>query len=332
MSQFQRLVFDTTALGAQRDPGIRARIWAEQFESVVTAMDMGFSSDDARVIGTHDFVVNDTLAIGEMFSSSFVGARTSRHISRDNDDSVYVNFNIGRTEQIGRQLGREVVVRPGQAALLIMEASADAIAPVEGHCLSLKLPSAQFAQWGLSAPDLACRALDTDGADYRVLVGYIRLLIAEGAGLDAGAAGAASRHLIDLTARWLGVAADDRVTQGEEAPYQARLALIRHIIGRHACDPAINLERIARIAGLPARTLQHMLARNGERFSLMLMTARLNRARILLRDPGCADQPIASIAFRCGFLDVSSFYRAFRTAYGVTPKALREQQGASPAP
>ena len=70
-------------------------------------------------------------------------------------------------------------------------------------------------------------------------------------------------------------------------------------------------------------------ADGGKPFSFGLMAARLRRARIYLLDPAQADLSIADIAFRCGFLDVSSFYRAFRAAYNVTPKSLREQAPSS---
>jgi AraC-like DNA-binding protein len=330
MSAFQSLVFDTSALGKVTDPSVRARIWAECFEQVVTGMDMEFTDGDNRIVGTHKFLVNETLALGEMFSSSFVGARTKKHINRDDEDHVYLSFNIGATPHVGRQLGRELEIQPGQAGLVVMDASMQAMAPSDGHCVSLKMPSAVFATWGLSPVDLACRPLDCTGADYQLLIGYARLLVATGTGLNASAADEAAQHLMKLTGRWLGAADGVQGAEGEEAAYQARLAFVRQAIGKHAFDPEVSLERVARRLGMPSRTVQHMLAKAGESFSQLVMAARLRRARIYLLDPVYADVSIADIAFSCGFLDVSSFYRAFRTAFDITPKALREQAGAGP--
>jgi AraC-like DNA-binding protein len=327
MSVFQSLVFDTTVLDGITDPAVRARVWAECFEQIVTGMDMGFADDDARIIGTHKFLVNETIALGEMFSSSFVGERTRKHINRDDEDHVYLSFNIGATTHIGRQLGREIDIAPGRAGLVVLDASTQAIAPNNGHCISLKLPSAIFREWGLSPVDLACRPIDCTGADYQLLTGYARLLIANGAGLDESGAAEATRHLIKLTGRWLGATDGMQGPEGEDAVYRARLAFIRQTIGKQALDPEVSLERVARRLGMPSRTVQHMLAKAGESFSQIVMAARLRRARVYLLDPIYADLPVADIAFRCGFLDVSSFYRAFRAAYGITPKSLREQAG-----
>jgi AraC-like DNA-binding protein len=329
MSVFQSLAFDTAAFGEIADPAARARVWAEFFEQIVTNMDMGFADGDARIIGTHKFLVNETVALGEMFSSSFVGARTKKHINRDDEDHVYLSFNIGATSHIGRQLGRELEIAPGQAGLVAMDASMEAIAPSDGNCISLKMPSAIFREWGLSPVDLACRPIDCSGADYKLLTGYARLLIANGAELGAGAAGEATQHLVRLTGRWLGAVDGVQGAEGEDAIYQARLAMVRQAISKQAFDPEVSLERVARRLGMPSRTVQHMLAKEGESFSQVLMAARLRRARIYLLDPAQADLSIADIAFRCGFLDVSSFYRAFRAAYNVTPKSLREQAAGS---
>ncbi|TPQ41239.1 hypothetical protein C2U70_03650 [Bradyrhizobium guangdongense] len=329
MSVFQSLAFDTTALENVSDPEVRARIWAQFFDQIVTNMEMGFAEDDARIIGSHKFLLNDKIALGEMFSSSFCGARTRKHINRDDEDHVYLSFNIGSTPQIARQLGRELEIRPEQAGLVVMDASMQAVAPRDGYCVSLKMPNAVFREWGLSPVDLACRPLDCTGADYQLLTGYARLLIANGAGLDAKGAAEATEHLVRLTGRWLGAVNGVEGAEGEEAVYQARLALVRQTISKQAFDPEVSLARVARRLGMPSRTVQHMLAKAGESFSQIVMAARLRRARVYLLDPVNADLSISDIAFRCGFLDVSSFYRAFRAAFDITPKALREQAGAS---
>jgi AraC-like DNA-binding protein len=326
MSVFQRVIFDTAALGNHADPAVRARIWAESFEPVVTSMDVGFSPTDSRVIGQHNILVNDMVVVGEMFSSSFVGARTKNHINRDDEDHVYLSFNIGTTTQIGRQLGRETQVCPGQAAIAIMEAGIEALAPDGGHSISLKIPAPTFVQWRLSAPDLACRPIDCTRADYRVLTAYARILIENGSQLDAVSAASAARYLIDLTGHWLGASDKVRELESEDAVYHARLAAIRHAIAKQASDPRVRLQSIAHHLGIPTRTLQHILARAGESFSHMLTAARLRRGHILLLDPAHDDMPVSDIAFACGFLDVTSFYRTFRAAYDTTPNAFREQR------
>jgi AraC-like DNA-binding protein len=320
------MVFDTAAFAPHAEPAVRARQWAESLQPIITSMDIGFAATDERVIGRHNILVNDSVVVGEMFSSSFVGIRTRSHINRDDEDHVYLNFNIGQTTQVGRQFGRETEIRSGEAVMAVMESSLAALAPDGGHCISMKIPASIFAQWGLSPPDLACRPLDCSRADYRILIGYLRILIENGPELSAVGAAASARHLIDLTGCWLGAADKVRESQSEDVVHYARLAAIRHAISKNASDPNVGLQSIARQLGMPTRTLQHVLARAGDSFSKILMAARLRRGHVLLLDPAFDGMPISHIAFACGFLDVTSFYRAFRVAFAITPNTFREQR------
>ncbi len=59
----------------------------------------------------------------------------------------------------------------------------------------------------------------------------------------------------------------------------------------------------------------------GERVQRSLIQARRD-----LLDPRLAGRPIASIACACGFGDLSGFNRAFKEAYGVSPKELRPRK------
>jgi AraC-like DNA-binding protein len=56
---------------------------------------------------------------------------------------------------------------------------------------------------------------------------------------------------------------------------------------------------------------------------LDLREERLRRAWRLLSDPQSPDRKIATIAYDCGFNDLSHFNRAFRRRFGETPTAAR---------
>jgi AraC-like DNA-binding protein len=48
----------------------------------------------------------------------------------------------------------------------------------------------------------------------------------------------------------------------------------------------------------------------------MLLQKRMIRARNLMRE----GLPMMQVAMHCGFADYSGFYKAFRSAYGVSPR------------
>lgn len=133
-----------------------------------------------------------------------------------------------------------------------------------------------------------------------------------------------------------------------------QLGLVRHA-GFPICPPAVavGLEQV--IDPLPARSVDETavdkhdggrsrarahdvfsFSRNSTRYlhklfeadrrtvSLYIKGLRLDRARRDLLDPRLAGRPISAIAYDCGFGDLSGFNRAFKEAYAVSPKELRD--------
>lgn len=325
---FQRSFFETKHSELPDDPAIRANIWADRFRQIITHMDVDFCAGDATLFGRHNVLTDGTIVVGEMLSSSFRGMRTKQHIQTNDDSHVFLSFNIGNTVQASRQFGREAEARPGEALLAVLEAGIEALAPANGHCISLKIPTAHFVQWELTPADLACRKLDCSGADYRLLTGYARMLIEMGEQLSPAQAAAASQHLIDLTGYWLGAGGKVREQNGDATSGQGRLFLIRQLINESARDPRLDLQSVAARLAMSPRTVQHVLAAARESFSQLLMSARLRRAYTLLLDPAFDEVPVGTIAVNCGFADVTSFHRAFRAAFDTTPGMLRKSRSA----
>jgi AraC-like DNA-binding protein len=58
----------------------------------------------------------------------------------------------------------------------------------------------------------------------------------------------------------------------------------------------------------------------GETWLTMVQQHRLTHARRLLRD---SDRSVMSIGYECGFDDITTFYRAFKSAEGTSPLAWR---------
>lgn len=63
----------------------------------------------------------------------------------------------------------------------------------------------------------------------------------------------------------------------------------------------------------------------GKNFSEFVNQYRIAKAKALLADPGYGKEKIASIAYDCGFGNVTSFNLAFKAATQLTPTQYREQ-------
>jgi len=104
-----------------------------------------------------------------------------------------------------------------------------------------------------------------------------------------------------------------------EAVRITRLHRIRMHVEGHLADPSLSAQAAARALGMSVRSLHLALAPTGETFGELVQRRRLAACHTLLRRPDNA-ATIADIAFASGFNSLSSFYRAFRRAYGACPR------------
>jgi AraC-like DNA-binding protein len=82
------------------------------------------------------------------------------------------------------------------------------------------------------------------------------------------------------------------------------------LAARHACTP---------------RFIQRLFASAGTTFTEYVLAQRLARARAILVDPRRAGEKVSTVAYDCGFGNVSYFNRAFRRRYGAAPSETRAQ-------
>jgi AraC-like DNA-binding protein len=89
----------------------------------------------------------------------------------------------------------------------------------------------------------------------------------------------------------------------------------------HLGDPALSAEQIAAAHHISVRYLYKVLADGGVSLADWIRTHRLQACRRELSTS--ANTPIAIVARRHGFANMSSFSRAFRAEYGTTPSQWR---------
>ena len=98
-------------------------------------------------------------------------------------------------------------------------------------------------------------------------------------------------------------------------------AVLSRALALIARDPDFGLAALAERLNVSGRTLRRHFRAIGETASRRFLTARLQIARARLIDARAASGAahVGTLAFESGFNDLSYFYRAFRTKYGVPP-------------
>ncbi len=109
-------------------------------------------------------------------------------------------------------------------------------------------------------------------------------------------------------------------------PYAERLDALKALALDSLERADLSATTLAREVGLSARTIHRLFAASGGSFQSWLQERRLERCWAeLATDRGSHQRTVADIAFGSGFNDLSTFNRAFRRRFGVTPRAVRRK-------
>ena len=156
------------------------------------------------------------------------------------------------------------------------------------------------------------------GAD--LLLGYADILRAfEPA--DPRATELAAKHLCELVA--LVLDGKTAVERGRSSIRAARLELVKKHIQERLHEPELCVEDVARGQAVSARYIHKLFEMEGVSFSEYVRDSRLDLAyRALIAPPSGRRMNISTIAYDCGFGDISNFNRSFRRRYGMTPSEL----------
>ena len=91
-------------------------------------------------------------------------------------------------------------------------------------------------------------------------------------------------------------------------------------------DSTISLKVVAENLSTSAREVSQVINENGQmNFSEFVNHYRIAKAKILLADPNYLQEKIESIAYDCGFGNVTSFNLAFKAETSMTPSQYRNQ-------
>ena len=95
----------------------------------------------------------------------------------------------------------------------------------------------------------------------------------------------------------------------------------RHRSRRLRVERLLRLDDVARACAISLRYLHQLFQGTGETAAEHLRRRRLERAHRLLATAGL---PVTHVAYTCGFASPSTFSRAFRAHFGITPSESRE--------
>jgi AraC-like DNA-binding protein len=247
--------------------------------------------------------------------------RTDTHITKADNEYFQIALVAGGVGRV-TQDGRQAELRAGDLVAY------ETIRPFEWHF------DDAWDVWVFSLPLGSVRLTESER----------RLLTARRLDGSEGITGVVSRFLLDLAGhsehieteqseQVLAQVSDLVVTllsgsiEGGDAVrgcvQRSLMARIKDYINQRLTDPALGPGEIASAVNISTRYLHKLFEAEHHTVSLYVKERRLERSRRDLLDPRLADRSISTIAFGCGFGDLSGFNRAFKDAYRMSPSEMR---------
>lgn len=301
---------------------MRAKLWTDAMDSIGSSFEMGIVTSrkfhgevSVLQIGRVQLGSAKTIADGTVKV-----VRSEAKLRHDADDRIMVLINRGDTPMSARQFGRNIELMRDEMTVLSMDMPSECSTPHSGHSHVILLPREIVDSPGRMLELLSATRLNTQRTAQLLLSQNVEQLLRAEEDIDPSLEMASGDYIIKLVSTILRVNGSNP-TKPEAKKPDIRIADIRKQIARGYRIPDLAPGDVGERLGMSARSIQHVLSQHGATFSQELMAMRLEAAFGMLRSG--ATGAIAEIAFKCGFSDLSTFYRAFRARYGKTPNSFR---------
>lgn len=301
---------------------MRAKLWAESMDAIGSSFEMGIVASrkfhgEVAVLQLGQVQVGSATTIAD---GAVKVLRSDAKIRHDSDDRIMVLINRGDSPMRVRQFDREIALKRDEMTVLAMDMPSECATPQSGCSHVILLSREILPQPGRMLESLAATRLDTHRVAQRLFGQHVQQLLEAEESLDEAVEIAAGEYIAQLATAILKVQ-NARASGKKTEKSESRLADIRKQIARSYRVPDLRADDVAERLGMSGRSIQHIMKQHGTTFGEEVMAMRLEASFGMLKS-GVSD-PIADIAFKCGFADLSTFYRAFRARYGKTPNAFR---------
>jgi AraC-like DNA-binding protein len=262
----------------------------------------------------------DNGTVGRVRMSVITATKTKANIANSVMECIHGNLIIGGELSV-EQGGRSNIAKPGELALyqsyepVVLTERSD----VPCDNLAFIIPRSVFADES-----------NVDDLFRNVVIGADRLAGPLGGCLDLLAKGLMTSSQIELSGLFdacvtllplvLGAGFDELKGSAAKSSRKMREAL--RYIDRNLSNPELSPTLVAEHLGVSARYIHKLFSGTADTFGSYITRQRLERVKWDLL-ASTKRPPIAAMAYRWGFGDLSTFNRAFKSRYACTPSRFR---------
>ncbi|MFB7463410.1 helix-turn-helix domain-containing protein [Streptomyces sp. NPDC056224] len=317
---------DTSSLPARdREEAVRHAVW----ESVVRIdIDHHPPPEDISVKVRLNTV--GSIGICSGWATGLTIRRTPRLAREDTEPYVFLGLQMTGTSLVA-QNDRQALLRPGEFALYDTSVPYTLAFDVGVDHHFLRFPRVALQLPERSVREMTAVAFSSDNPVAALVFAYFsRLAVTDGLHHQRHAE-AVMEPSIELlrTAVTSQLGESQLARESREATLNLR---IMRYVRAHLRDRELSAARVAAAHGISVRHLYTLLARSGVTLGDWIRSHRLEECRRELAAPNARYRTIAAIGYGWGFIDAAHFSKVFKQAYGLSPRAWRDMNRASPPP
>jgi AraC-like DNA-binding protein len=280
---------------------------------------------------THDAPFDVDLSLSrlpglQMATGRLSGARSRRTralLDTVADDAALIVNLRGR--HLIAQRGTEIELSDGEAVLVSWTEPCRLMHQPPGEALALRFPKTGLAQLICGPDDRYMQVIPGGTEALGLLTRYVALAWDDRMTANPELQRLMASHIYELMAVLVGATADAAEMARAGGTRAARLNAIKQDIEKHLDQPGLSVVAIAGRNGCTPRLLQRLFETEGTTFTDYVLSRRIAWAHRLLRGPRLAGEKVCTIAYMCGFGDVSYFNRVFRRHCGLAPSEMRAE-------
>lgn len=188
------------------------------------------------------------------------------------------------------------------------------------HLRLVKIPFVRCKALIEHEQDLFARPLTVEPGLTSLFASYFGSFVEQAPYLSGAGAEAAVQTLAQLAIVARGMA-EPREQRNRDAIRAGLLQNARQFIESNIHRSDLSPAFVAGVLGISVRQLHLLFEPSGVTYTRYVLSRRLERARLLLAQ--APKRPVADIAYASGFDSLSTFYRSFRAAFGISPAYFR---------
>lgn len=252
--------------------------------------------------------------------------RTDALIQQSNDNVFFIGFMLAGDATLSQD-EHCAELHSGDIAILDSTRAYAIFVPRSLDALWVSVPRYRLEGRLHALSDILAQRIDGSTGAGHIASSMLRAALEEAPRMQSSQANRIANHLLDLVS--LSVVGRVETTHGDRATTYSTSMLRRaqEYIELNVDDEELSPEKVASAQNVSMRYINKLFAREGTSVARWIRIRRLERCRMDLENPAMASRTISEIAYSHGFGNISSFNRAFRSHFGLSPRTLRNQDG-----